>query len=89
MTDLDNEFERFKSNLDAEITAWLKLPDTKSKSRSKHIAKLQKLRQQLLQDPRLRESFVRGVFANDQSPKYPGTIAQTLIHRVGIIRVAG
>lgn len=62
MTDLDNEFERFKSNLDAEITAWLKLPDTKSKSRSKHIARLQKLRQQLLQDPRLRESFVRDVF---------------------------
>ena len=33
---------------------------------SKHIARLQKLRQQLLQDPRLRENFVSGVFANDQ-----------------------
>jgi hypothetical protein len=41
------EIDQTIANLDAEIAAWQKLPDTKSKSRSKTVARLQKLKQQL------------------------------------------
>jgi hypothetical protein len=36
--------------IDAEIAAWQKLPDTKSKSRSRHIRRLQRLRQSLAEE---------------------------------------